>query len=67
MAAVDPFIALIQSRRAELTQRMNGVHEIQRAGEGSSAFLELSLIEDELEFLNSLARETLTEQRDLNV
>lgn len=63
MAAVDPFMALIQTRRAELTQRMNGVMESQRVGEGSSAFLELSLIEDELEFLNSLARQTLTEQR----
>ena len=63
MAAVDPSMALIQVRRAELTQRMNGVLEVQRVGEGSSAFLELSLIEDELEFLNSLARQTLTEQR----
>ena len=42
---------------------MNGVLEVQRVGEGSSAFLELSLIEDELEFLNSLARQTVTEQR----
>ncbi len=63
MAAFDPYMALIQSRRAELTQRTTCVLEAQRAGEGSSAYLELSLIEDELEFLNSLARQLHTEQQ----
>lgn len=63
MAAVNPLMAIIQGRRAELTQRTNGVHEAQKVGEGSSAYLELCLIEDELEFLNSLARQILTEQR----
>jgi len=63
MAAVDPFMTFIQGRRAEMTQPRNGVLEVQRAGEGSSAFLEQSLIEDELEFLNALVRQALTEQR----
>jgi hypothetical protein len=63
MGAVNPLISSIQGRRAELTQRTIGVLEAQKAGEGSSAYLELSLIEDELAFLNSLARQTVTERR----
>jgi hypothetical protein len=56
---MNPILNRLNRRRSALTQRLELLEERDRRGEGSTTWLELELLEDELEHIHDLMRTML--------